>query len=253
MSIPNEYHFVFGLVPDFGGKPFSLIHYVAVAACRAVNRPDAIHFYYTHEPQGKWWDLARPYVDPIHIEPPEDVFGTPLLRHEHMADVLRLQILQQRGGIYLDMDVICLRPFSPLLEHSVVMGEECGVGLCNAVILASPGAPFLKRWLGSYSTFSNEEWNVHSVIVPKRLVDEAPGEVHLLDHRKFFWPMHWNEHMEFFVEGHGTDFCAESFCVHLWEAATWDRYLKVLTPLQLWTRDSELCRLLRPYIPLEVS
>lgn len=31
-------------------------------------------------------------------------------------------------------------------------------GLCNAIILASKGAPFLKRWWEEYRTFDKEQW-----------------------------------------------------------------------------------------------
>lgn len=30
MVIPNSFHFIFGLRPDFGGMPFSLVHYVCI-------------------------------------------------------------------------------------------------------------------------------------------------------------------------------------------------------------------------------
>jgi hypothetical protein len=31
--IPNILHFVFGMAPDFGGKPFSLPHYLVGEIC----------------------------------------------------------------------------------------------------------------------------------------------------------------------------------------------------------------------------
>ena len=37
-------------------------------------------------------------------------------------------------------------------------------GLCNAVIIARPGAEFLKRWLATYDEFSEWYWTQHSVV-----------------------------------------------------------------------------------------
>ena len=244
--IPNEYHFIYGLDPGFGDRPFSMIHYLAVASCRAVNKPDRINFYHGYEPSGSWWEKTRPLVNLVKIQPPQKVFGIPLAHVTHRADVLRLQILIERGGIYLDVDVLCLRPFADLQHFAVVLGEEYNVGLCNAVILAEPGSRFLKEWLESYRSYRSDEWNEHSVRQPRKLA-ERMSEVHVLDHKKFFWPMynHGNDLREFFIY-EGSAFCAESYCVHLWESLTWE-FVSKLTVDDLWTINSEFCRIARKY------
>jgi len=251
MNTPNEFHLIFGLRPDFGGKPFALIHYLTVVSCYYVNKPNRINFYYMHEPTGIWWERAKPYLTLIPIQPPKEIFGNPIFHHAHMADVLRLQILLEKGGIYIDMDVLCLRPFKHLQDFDMVLGEEFGVGLCNAVILAKPGAEFLQRWLAAYKSFSHDDWNSHSVRLPRQLADEMPEHIHVVNHRKFFWPMYWREHLlEFFLRP-GSSFSKESYCVHLWESITWHFHLGQLTPDQIWELNSEFCLLARPYIKSE--
>src|SRR5687767_12052334 len=54
--IPNRIHFIFGLHPDFGGKPFSFVHYLAIASAAAVNSPSEIILHHAHEPAGEWWE-----------------------------------------------------------------------------------------------------------------------------------------------------------------------------------------------------
>src|SRR5258708_6871344 len=122
--IPNVIHFIFGFAPDFGGKPFSLVHYLAVKSAYMVNKPDCINLFCQHEPQGEWWEKAKRYVNVVRVAPPEEVFGVRLYHFAHKADVMRLQVLMDQGGIYLDMDIICVRPFTPLLGHSFVMGQQ---------------------------------------------------------------------------------------------------------------------------------
>jgi hypothetical protein len=243
--IPDDYHFIFGMCA--GGKPFSLVHYVAVASCHAVNHPRTINLYYRFEPSGYWWEKAKPLLNPVPVTPPASIFGNPLVRAEHIADVLRLQILIERGGVYLDLDVISIRPFAALMGFDSVLGEECGVGLCNAVILASPGSVFLRRWLNAYRSFDGREWNMHSVRVPYLLWCQRPDQVHVVDHMSFFWPMYWPDHLEAFFRKPGSDFCAESFCVHLWQSFTW-RYLEDLTESHIIATQTEFCSLLRPYL-----
>jgi hypothetical protein len=248
--VPNIFHFIFGLRPDFGEKPFSLIHYLAIASCHAVNRPDAIHLYYSHEPSGVWWERAKPYVHAVQVEPPAEIWGRPLVHYAHKADVLRLNILRERGGVYLDMDVVSIRPFRELFSHDTVLGREYGRGLCNAVILATPSAAFIERWYREYESFVETQWSEHSVSVPARLAAEYPATIHVVDHRKFFWPRYTRGDMRRFLMHPGSQFCAESFCVHLWETVTWP-WLGRLTPWHVYVVESEFCRLARPYFDRE--
>jgi hypothetical protein len=245
--IPNDYHFIFGLASDFGGKPFSMIHYLSVASCKEVNHPNAMNFYYAYEPSGFWWEKAKPFLNLVRIREPNEVFGRPLTHFAHKADVLRLQILLESGGIYLDMDILCLRSFRELQHWDVVLAEEYGVGLCNAVILARRGAIFLEQWLEAYSSFTNDEWNHHSVRLPRRLAIENPNLVYVLDHRRFFWPTYNQRDLRAFFLYEGSTFCSESYCVHLWESVTW-KLLSRLTPTHLWSLNSEFCLLARKYV-----
>jgi Glycosyltransferase sugar-binding region containing DXD motif len=91
----------------------------------------------------------------------------------HLADTIRLEIMQAEGGIYLDTDVYALQSFEHLrrLPQDVVLGHEGADrgGLCPRVILARPDSSFVNRWIDSYSTFQTGEWNYHSVTVPKQL------------------------------------------------------------------------------------
>lgn len=246
--IPNEYHFIFlSSGSQTTKRPFSLIHYLAIASCQQVNGSGAINLYYDREPDGPWWERAKPCLRPIQVEPPANILGRPITHPAHKSDVLRLQILIEKGGIYLDTDVISIRPFADLQGFNVVLGQEYGVGLCNAVILARAGATFLQEWLSTYRSFNPKEWNTHSVIVPQNLARKRPADVHILDHRKFFWPMYWANDFAAFTTRPGSEFSSQSYCVHLWASITWP-YLAALTPATLCEGNSEFCSLVRPYV-----
>ena len=183
--IPKIIHFIY-----VGGRPFSFVHFLAIYTAMKVNRPERIYFHHTEEPAGEWWALARPLVTMNRVPPVTEVFGNPVTYLAHKADVIRLEVLRQHGGIYLDLDVICINPFAPLLQHAVVMGIEPGTGLCNAVILAQPQAPFIERWQAHYRTFDAQQWNHHSVVLPGKMAKETPELIHIADKYNFFYPTH---------------------------------------------------------------
>ncbi|MEP7255141.1 MAG: glycosyltransferase, partial [Ferruginibacter sp.] len=122
--IPNIFHFVFGMAADFGGRPFSLSHYLAIKSAADVNKPETIFFHYEFEPAGEWWDKAKPLLILNKIKAPESFMGNLLYHVAHKADVVRLQALKEHGGIYLDLDTICVKPLHSLYDHSFIIGQE---------------------------------------------------------------------------------------------------------------------------------
>lgn len=139
--IPKVIHTVFGMKEDFGGKPFSLIHYLAIRSMYAVNdRPD-LRIYYTYEPSGPWWDRALRYATPVQVDLVDEVFGVPLKHPAHRTDVYKLMLLQEQGGIALDLDVVCLKPFPDTAYHGFVMAREepakRGFGSHNSVYVVA--------------------------------------------------------------------------------------------------------------------
>lgn len=65
-----------------------------------------------------------------------------------LSDWMRLRVLLDEGGFYLDTDVEVRKPFDPLLEHSCVLGlDPCVVEkkpVANAIMGAEPGHPFVR-------------------------------------------------------------------------------------------------------------
>lgn len=162
-----------------------------------------------------WWDeiVRLPGFEIHEVEDPKEVFGNPILDISHKSDVIRLKALQEYGGIYIDTDVIVLRPFDELMtgDEEVVLGVEQAEGtfhtpveingLCNAVIISKKNASFLNTWWDNYRTFRGRPfrgggiWNYHSVKLPWTLAKNASASntpVTVLDHRSFFTPL-WDD------------------------------------------------------------
>jgi hypothetical protein len=254
--IPKILHFCW-LTPDTGARrPWSLSHYACVRSAVERIRPDQALFHCDAEPPGPWWALTRPFVTINRVAAPRVVFDRPVAHVAHRADVLRLQMLLRDGGIYLDCDMFVHRDFDDLLGHSAVLGREGDgeqeTGLCNAVILAEPGAPFLRRWYEGYRSFRStgpdQYWGEHSVKLPQRLAREYPDEITVLPHNAFFWPLGRGEHIkEIFGPSDGRD-VRGLYANHLWETFAWWHYLKDLTPGQVRAKRTPFHDWVRDYV-----
>eukprot|EP00871_Galdieria_phlegrea_P002690 jgi/Galph1/3421/GphlegSOOS_G2084.1 len=191
--VPNRVHFIFGLREDFDGKPYSLIQFLSVLSAKLRLKPKEIILHYAFEPSGIWWNETKKLVTLRKVKVPTHVCGRPMYSAAHRADYLRLDILQQFGGIYLDMDTIVLQPFHFLRRYNFSIGEEGkdgSVGLGNAVLIANKNAKFLQRWRVEYCrSFDASHWNHHSVKLPYRLYTRFPLEAMVLPHDAFYIPL----------------------------------------------------------------
>jgi Glycosyltransferase sugar-binding region containing DXD motif len=241
---------------DFGGKPWSLIHYACLRSAVERIRPTDVRFYCEFEPAGPWWELTRRMVTVHKISAPREIFGNPVLHGAHRADVVRLEKLLSHGGIYLDTDVFVHGPFDRLLEHAAVLGEQRidgkVVGLCNAVILAEAQAPFLRRWFSEYRSFRSkghdDYWDEHSVRLPLQLSKQFPEEIAVLPHTAFFWPTFTHEDLTKIYDSPVPIDRSGAYATHLWESPAWERYLEHLTPRRVRAVQTNFHDWARPMI-----
>jgi hypothetical protein len=254
MTIPKVLHYTFGMAQDFGGKPWSLVHYACLKSAIERIKPHNVFFYCEFEPTGPWWELSRTLVKLVKLEAPREIFGRPLNHVAHRSDVLRLQKLIEHGGIYLDADVLVQKSFDDLMNSSTAMGQEGEggrFGMANAVIVAEPNAPFVARWLDTYHTFRGADihhfWSEHSVILPSKLAKQYPGEITVLPHTAFFWPLWTKQHLQWIFRSTEPIPTAGCYANHLWETFAW-RYLEDLNPKKVRGYESNFHRWIRPFV-----
>jgi len=105
-----------------------------------------------------WWEawqaihpgwLFRTWRDPI--DPTPFPLTSPHWGRVHhgaqLADLVRLEVLWNEGGIYLDSDMEPYRPLDPLLPLSAFAAWEDRYRVPNAVIGAVPGHPAIRECL----------------------------------------------------------------------------------------------------------
>lgn len=243
------------MAPDFGGKPWSLVHYVCLKSALECIRPDACVFHYEYEPSGPWWELSRGLVTLAKIEAPRSIFGNPIPHPAHRADVVRLEKLIEHGGIYLDCDVFVHRDFDDLLRHSAVLGSQDArgsQGLCNAVMIAEARSPFLQKWYEGYRSFRgtgmNHLWDEHSVRLPLKLSRDLPDDIFILPPNAFFSPSYEQTELnKIFASAVPVDLDGK-YANHLWEGAAWLEYLEGLTPKRVREVHSNFHQWARPFV-----
>ena len=242
--IPKIIHFIFGLSETFSEKPFSLFHSLCIQSFRHFHPDYEIVCHVKYAPNNEYWDNIQNFVILDNISyVPDKIFDKPIIHLEHYCDLLRLDILYQTGGIYVDIDTLCIKPFDPLLfENKCIMGiEQFGGtinGLCNAVILSPEKNEFVKLWRDSFVEFDPYDWNKMPVRKPYELSIQYPTLVSVKS-QKLFFKYDWHSIIDIFNKDADRNVILEEcFSIHLWESKLYNPILRHITEVDILKRNS---------------
>jgi hypothetical protein len=244
--IPNHLHYVY-----INERPWKIHHYLSVKSAIVKGKLDKINIWLDKEPTGKWWEKTKPLVSVHNINPPTEIFGKPIKEPAHKSDVLRLQILRDYGGIYIDTDVIFVRPFKNLLNNKFVLGEQgpdgCE-GLCPATILSEKNSEFSKIWLDEFKNHfeggppGSPTWCKHSVNLPLSLSKQHQDLITIVNYQYFFWPLYHQKHIEAIFE-EDLNF-PSAYSHHLWESSG-KKYLEEMDEEKIYSQNTTFTKLVR--------
>jgi hypothetical protein len=257
------FHFVFGLAVQ--REPLHLVHYLCLESCRQVNRPSKMALHYRHEPHGPLWERIKPHLTLVKVpdaSPLPDIERYAataegrLIRdagwtYAHEADFLRLSILLAEGGVYADMDTLFVAPLPQRwLDKPFVIGEEAPVpgadgvlrpSLCNALLIARPGASFGRRWLERMAEVFDGTWSRHSNQEAVRLWGEMPESLHVVPQTCFYKHAATRRGVRTLLEGHDPD-TSGVYSVHLWAHLWWDARRTDFTTVHAGDVDEDYVR-----------
>jgi hypothetical protein len=233
-AIPKKIYYLFGLDENFIDKPFSFYNYLCILSAKVTNPTYEITIFYKHRPQNIHFDKLASFCNLVQLDqnPPftpeqnSSLDKVGFAYYEHWCDLMRLYILYNYGGIYLDVDVVCTKPFDTLLPHKMVMGQEqvrhkdipykkVIIGLCNAVILCEPQSPFIKKWIDEYFIeYKSNWWDYNSIQVPQLIAKKNPKLIYVQPYTSFFKFSYDCEGYLNLLE-YNSDI-TNCYCIHLW-------------------------------------
>lgn len=212
MRIPNNVHYVL-LLEDSPVLNLDFKIFISVYSAHLYFRPDKIYIH-TNAPfdvfehartSGDDWAkrvLAIPNLEYHHVEAPTlTTKGVRIKLLQHKSDFLRMQILHEYGGIYLDTNAVPLRDISDLrnsgfaniLGGVVALDMKHSGYLQNGVMLAAPRSAMMEIYIKAAHEFFDGSKTLVSI---KLLTDIAnrlsavPNEVLILQ-PSAFGPMSW--------------------------------------------------------------
>ena len=132
-------------------------------------------------------------MDANAIIPASSLFQDTAYSYASFADWFRLKLLYSRGGWWVDMDTVCLRPFDISAEICFSSERQFGTGnrdINNTFIKAPAGAPFLKELIDRIEEKINGNvpigWGEAGVYLFRKFLSEKEEVLtHILDPEVF--------------------------------------------------------------------
>ncbi|XP_077989301.1 uncharacterized protein LOC144443632 [Glandiceps talaboti] len=191
--VPNIAHFIW-----FTCHEFRFDHLIPILSAYYIMKADRIMFHTDCEPNGRWWNEVKtiPVLEIRYRKRDARVFNSTLNRDfpEHSADIARLEILLEMGGVYLDTDVVVVGSLDPLRHYEFVIGQPAGYIFNNGVIIATNTSVFLRKFYESYVDYYGDCYACNSGKIPLKLANEYSDFVHV-EHEKV---VEWNHEILFF-------------------------------------------------------
>jgi hypothetical protein len=224
IEIPKDVHLV--EYDEEDTREYPLFKYINLLTIIETIRPRKIymHCFRGKCAGGRWWTLASRFVTVVSVpDHVHEIFGVPVKNHAHVSDVIRMHVIYKHGGIYVDGDVIMVRPIDDLLaprigQNFISPWEFQGSTIGQSVFMAPPHSPFLHRWIEAYRYFRDDCWVCHSVLLGGMLAKTFPSEINALKSQSFLRPL-YNELPSIF--GNKTYNFEEqgNYGMHLWCSA----------------------------------
>lgn len=143
-----------------------------------------------------------------------------------VSDFVRLQVLVKYGGIYLDTDMLFIKPFDPkILNYSFFVGMENSHSISAGIVGCEPENEFLRNSLNYYLNLDSSQFG--KLLIPEVLslvfLSTVHQEIKPMEVKKgrifpchVFYPLpfklkryHWNLFLK-----------PDSLAIHLW-AGSW--------------------------------
>ncbi|CAG2103018.1 unnamed protein product [Medioppia subpectinata] len=168
-------------------------HFISILSVLKNQRPDRIYIHCDcHELRGDRWRrvvaiarLTGTELTVRTIDRPTEVFGHKLSAKNnlwHAADVTRIQVLREFGGVYLDRDVYVIKSFNPFYKYEMTVDFENENLLCNQILIAHKNARFLSQYYETYREYNPSKWYYNAGERPVfEVINKQPHIIHRMD------------------------------------------------------------------------
>ncbi len=138
-----------------------------------------------------------------------------------LSDYVRLKVLFEHGGIYLDTDMLVVRSFDDLLHDGCFLGYQDNGQINGSIIGCEAGDRFMAACLDKYDHLTFDQNRLMSMAIPELLTqiyaDYSDKNFLKLYPYEVFYPYKFNDSLS--NKNYLESIKPETYTVHLWNAS----------------------------------
>ena len=119
-KIPNNFHLLYESLNEI----LDIHIYFSIKSIININNPCKIYFHYYKIPSGVLWNKIKNYLILYKINIPVNCLNDPKLYLKKHKYIIIYKNLIEYGGIYLDINSICINPMKELLKYNFVKSKN---------------------------------------------------------------------------------------------------------------------------------
>lgn len=193
--VPNVLHMV-----HLGGAPFPVWACLSLLTAALVWNPAKVvlHVDQTLPADDALACAQKLAVLDLHATPPvrttdlgsARVLPFAQLQPAQRSDIVRLDVLLQHGGIFLETDALVLGPHHGLRQHdfSMAFNRAPTPQLDNGMLFSAPRAPFAALLRRTFEEWRGSPWPQLAHELPFRLATQHPDLINVVNFPEARWP-----------------------------------------------------------------
>jgi len=248
--IPNIIHFIYPWTEKT--RPWSLVNTLAVRLAKK-HHPDYEIIVWTNSPTR----VPLLGVTVKKCELPTQVGGVDIVWPQYISDVMRLQILLDWGGVYMDTDMLLMMDLNSHVkaagEHDrlfMCWEDSSKTSVCNALMISPQENLFLKTWLDKIpEALQSPTWAEGGVVLPAKLaMNPYLNEHRAILHHSFACPLDLSKNWMFdpALKQEAKDRVGNAHAIHIFETY-WRDIIKDITPEWIEKNDCLFSELISGY------
>nr|KAG5707536.1 hypothetical protein BaRGS_001084 [Batillaria attramentaria] len=170
-------------------KELTFRMYLSVLSTLHIAQVDEVFIHSDNYLRGYYWRKvsSNPKVTVVYREGPRQIFGHRILYTQHRSDIVRADVLDKYGGVYMDWDVLWLRSPSDLLAsgHDAIVNfdhmprppypDTINLG----VLMAKPRSAFVRLWRQELRHYRSKDFFHNALEMPYKVYERHPDSVHI--------------------------------------------------------------------------
>jgi mannosyltransferase OCH1-like enzyme len=152
-----------------------------------------------------------------------------------VSDYIRLKVIYENGGVYLDTDMMVIKNFDEMLNHNFFLGAEDSEFINCSILGAVKGNEIVKEILTFYDNLKFDKVSYFDITIPRIVTKFVREKFSFKDKfneivsfeslvvypKKYFYPFPFENKSE--LDNYAKFIDDESYAVHLW-SSSWIEY-----------------------------